>query len=146
MRNKRTHAIPGGFWYENRLSQNGKLSSLDVMVAQAGASGGSSGPGGGKPGGFGAAPGGAAPGGFGAAPGGAGAGSGKSKTTSEGLVIDVLYVDAHSVVRRILADMPPNRFGPMVWRANSVIELPAGSVRASGTEVGDRLAIGPERP
>ena len=60
--------------------------------------------------------------------------------------IDVLYVDAHSVVRRILADMPPNRFGPMVWRANSVIELPAGSVRASGTEVGDRLAIGPERP
>jgi uncharacterized protein len=60
--------------------------------------------------------------------------------------IDVLYVDAHSVICRLLAEMPPNRFGPMVWQARSVIELPAGSVRASGTEVGDRLAISSERP
>ena len=34
VRNRRTHPIAGGFWYENRLSQNGMLSSLDVMVTR----------------------------------------------------------------------------------------------------------------
>jgi hypothetical protein len=43
VRNKRTHAIHGGFWYENRLSQKGMLSSLDVVVGQAGAADGATG-------------------------------------------------------------------------------------------------------
>ena len=47
--------------------------------------------------------------------------------------IDVLYVDAHSVVRRILADIPPNRFG--------LAEIPAmAAIAIAITCVDDRLA------
>ncbi len=79
VKNRKTHAIPGGFWYENRLSQKGTLSSLDIMVAQAGASGGSG------PGGF-----------AGGGPGGRGPGSGPgggAKTPQGQFVIDILYVE-----------------------------------------------------
>jgi uncharacterized membrane protein (UPF0127 family) len=55
--------------------------------------------------------------------------------------IDVVHVDAHGVVRRIIAEMPPNRIGPLVWKAAYVVELPAGSARASGTEVGDVIEL-----
>jgi hypothetical protein len=84
VKSKHTHAIQGGYWYENRLSQNGKLSSLDIMVALAGARGSGQG---GYPGGAG--------GGFGA-PGGAGRGGagGKSAQGPQGqFVIDILYVE-----------------------------------------------------
>ncbi len=56
--------------------------------------------------------------------------------------IDVLHVDGEGVVREIVAEMPPNRVGPVVWKAKYVVELPAGTAAASGTQVGDRLALG----
>ena len=55
--------------------------------------------------------------------------------------IDVLHVDGGSNICRVLTDVPPNRLGPIVWRSRYVVELPAGTVRASGTEVGDRLEL-----
>ena len=58
-----------------------------------------------------------------------------------GFPIDVLHVDRTCVVRRVMAKLPPNRFGPIVWRSSFVVELPAGVVQASGTRVGDRLSL-----
>ena len=55
--------------------------------------------------------------------------------------IDVLHVDSGSHVCRVLTEVPPNRLGPFVLRSRYVVELPAGTVRASGTEVGDQLAL-----
>jgi hypothetical protein len=71
VRNKRTHAVHGGFWYENRLSQKGVLSSLDVVVGQAG--GGAQGNSTGAPNG--------------------GAVPGRGKSPQGQLVIEVLYVE-----------------------------------------------------
>lgn len=55
--------------------------------------------------------------------------------------IDVLHVDVSGIVRRVISDLPPNRFGPIVWKSKYTVELPAGTARASGTEAGDRLAV-----
>jgi uncharacterized membrane protein (UPF0127 family) len=55
--------------------------------------------------------------------------------------IDVVYVDAADQVVGLHHSLPPWRFGRFHRRARFVIELPAGTVEATGTEVGDRLSI-----
>ena len=55
--------------------------------------------------------------------------------------VDVLYLDREGRVLRLASDMHPNCFGPLVWRARSVVELPAGTIESTGTTVGDQLAI-----
>lgn len=54
--------------------------------------------------------------------------------------IDVLYVDRDHVVVRTAEAMPPWRIGPLRTGARYVIELPAGTIAASRTATGDRLA------
>jgi uncharacterized membrane protein (UPF0127 family) len=54
--------------------------------------------------------------------------------------IDVVHVDRQGVVRRVLRELAPWRIGPLVWKSNLVLELPAG---AAAAEVGDRLAFEP---
>lgn len=53
--------------------------------------------------------------------------------------IDVLYLDDEGTVARTCCSLRPNRLGPFVRRAHSVLELPAGTIVRSGTKVGDRL-------
>lgn len=55
--------------------------------------------------------------------------------------IDVLFLRRDGVVLRCERALPPARFVPWVRGAHSVIELPAGAIDATGTAVGDRLAI-----
>jgi uncharacterized protein len=55
--------------------------------------------------------------------------------------IDVLHVDREGTIRQIMAEMAPNRVGPLVWGSSYVVELPAGTALASGTCVGDRIAL-----
>lgn len=55
--------------------------------------------------------------------------------------IDVLFLRQDGVVLRCERALPPARFVPWVRWAHSVIELPAGTIDATGTAVGDRLAI-----
>jgi hypothetical protein len=56
--------------------------------------------------------------------------------------IDVLYMSADHKVVRLHEAIKPWRIGPLHTRgARYVIELPCGSVRASGTAVGDQLKI-----
>ena len=55
--------------------------------------------------------------------------------------IDVLFLDEHQTVLRAVHAMPAWRATRIVWGAKSVLELPAGVLRESGTSVGDRLLL-----
>ena len=58
-----------------------------------------------------------------------------------GFPIDVLYVDRAQRVVAIDRDMAPWRFGRIHRGARFVIELPAGAIAATGTQVGDQLLV-----
>ena len=55
--------------------------------------------------------------------------------------IDVLYVNTDLQVVAIDENMAPWRFGRLRRGVRFVIELPAGTASATGTEVGDQLQI-----
>jgi uncharacterized membrane protein (UPF0127 family) len=55
--------------------------------------------------------------------------------------IDVVYVDRDQRVVAIDAEMKPWRFGRLHRGVRFVIELPAGTASAAGTEVGDHLQV-----
>ncbi len=54
--------------------------------------------------------------------------------------IDVLYLDGEGEVVHSCHSLRPNRLGPFVRHAHSVLELPAGTIVHAGTKVGDRLS------
>lgn len=53
--------------------------------------------------------------------------------------IDVAYLDKNGTVLRAVERIAPWRVGPFVARARDVLELPAGTLAATGTQEGDRL-------
>ncbi|MBI5305609.1 MAG: DUF192 domain-containing protein [Chloroflexi bacterium] len=55
--------------------------------------------------------------------------------------IDVLFLDRAGTVVYLIAEMPPLRFSPFVWRARDVLELPAGTLARTDTTVGDAIEI-----
>lgn len=55
--------------------------------------------------------------------------------------IDVVHVDRRGVVQRIIPELAPNRFGPVLWDTHYVVELPAGTARLTGTQIGDLLRV-----
>lgn len=55
--------------------------------------------------------------------------------------IDVIYLDSQYQVVHLIEHLGPLRIGPLRLRCASVLELPAGSIYKSGTQVGDRLLI-----
>ncbi|RRR65815.1 MAG: DUF192 domain-containing protein [Candidatus Viridilinea halotolerans] len=55
--------------------------------------------------------------------------------------IDVVFVDRHDRVVGLTAAMPPNRPFAGAWGARYVVELPAGTIVVTGTQVGDQLAL-----
>ncbi|MDB5074310.1 MAG: hypothetical protein JWO42_489 [Chloroflexi bacterium] len=55
--------------------------------------------------------------------------------------LDIVHADKEGKVLRILHGIKPWRLGPMVKKCRMVIELPAGSVAKSGTELGDVLEL-----
>lgn len=57
--------------------------------------------------------------------------------------IDVVYVDRYYRVVRLAPELRPNRIGPLVLSARDVIELPAGMITTTGTQVGDQLVVEP---
>jgi len=56
--------------------------------------------------------------------------------------IDVVFVDRDGLVVRIVRELPPWRMAAS-WRAQQVIELPAGELRTRDVRVGDRLYLDP---
>ena len=59
------------------------------------------------------------------------------------IAIDVAFLDAQGVIVKQLPALPPWRASAVYFRARSVLELPAGTLQASGTQEGDRLVLEP---
>jgi uncharacterized membrane protein (UPF0127 family) len=57
--------------------------------------------------------------------------------------LDVLYLDRSGTVLRAVPELQPGKFGPMVWRSHVAVELPAGTIAATGTVPGDQVALEP---
>ena len=57
--------------------------------------------------------------------------------------IDVIYIDRARRVVALAPELRPFRNGPIVFRARAVIEVPAGTIARTGTQIGDELAIEP---
>ena len=53
--------------------------------------------------------------------------------------IDVVYVNAKRRVVRIYSRLPPNRIAALSLKTWSIIELPAGTLEQTGTQIGDQL-------
>jgi uncharacterized membrane protein (UPF0127 family) len=54
--------------------------------------------------------------------------------------IDLIYIDRKHRVKKVRANVPPWRFSGCL-SAHSVIELPAGTIRATQTQPGDLLEV-----
>jgi hypothetical protein len=54
--------------------------------------------------------------------------------------IDLVYLDRKKRLRKLVSDLPAWRLSACLW-AHSVLELPAGTIRATRTEIGDTLEI-----
>jgi uncharacterized membrane protein (UPF0127 family) len=57
--------------------------------------------------------------------------------------IDVVFIDRQLRVKRIYHRLAPFRLTSLVWSAQSVLELPSGSLAGTNTSVGDELQISP---
>ena len=55
--------------------------------------------------------------------------------------IDVLYMDTDKIVVHVAANLKPWRLAAVSMRAASVLELPADTLKSSGTSVGDEIEI-----
>ena len=55
--------------------------------------------------------------------------------------IDLLYLNREHVVVKAVRALRPFRLSACLRGAHSVLELSAGAIEASGTQVGDRLAL-----
>jgi len=55
--------------------------------------------------------------------------------------LDVIYLDHTGCVVDVQAGVKPWRFTPVRLRAASVLELPSGVIRRSGTVIGDHIEI-----
>lgn len=55
--------------------------------------------------------------------------------------IDVIFLDRSDHVLHIIPNMRPNRISPLVRRGRTVIELPAGALAHSNTQIGDHLTL-----
>ena len=55
--------------------------------------------------------------------------------------IDVVFYGGSGHVLSVVEALPPWRVSPISWRARGTIELPAGTVRRSGTRAGDLLRV-----
>ncbi len=53
--------------------------------------------------------------------------------------LDLIYVNRERRVVGLQEAMPPNRIGKPFWSAQSVIELSAGVIESSQTQLGDQL-------
>jgi hypothetical protein len=55
--------------------------------------------------------------------------------------IDAVFLDEDFAVAGVVENMPPFRFSPYVRRARAALELPAGTVRETGTRTEDKIKL-----
>ena len=56
-------------------------------------------------------------------------------------VIDAAFLDSRNIVVKVKNELSANRIPGIYFRASSVLELPAGILKETDTEVGDRIEI-----
>lgn len=54
---------------------------------------------------------------------------------------DALFLDKNNTVVHVIHSMPSYRISPILRKAHSVLELPTGTARATGTVVGDVIEM-----
>lgn len=54
---------------------------------------------------------------------------------------DAVFLDEEMKIVHIIEAMPPYRVSPIIREARSVLELPAGIARLSGSRIGDQLSL-----
>ncbi len=57
--------------------------------------------------------------------------------------IDVAFVDRSSAVVLAVHALVPGRLSGFAWRARAAVEMPEGTLEATGTREGDMLDLGP---
>lgn len=57
--------------------------------------------------------------------------------------IDVAFLSREGTVLHVIPDMAPGKLSPLVKGARATLELPAGMLEKTGTQVGDRLELPP---
>lgn len=62
-------------------------------------------------------------------------------TFGMGFAIDVLFLDAQGRIVQLIPAMGAWRASPFVVRAANVLELPAGVLAQTGTQLGDQIEI-----
>jgi uncharacterized membrane protein (UPF0127 family) len=62
--------------------------------------------------------------------------------------VDILFLDEDNTVIDAEEDIPPNRFSAFILKSGSAVELPAGTIALTETQVGDRIEFQaqPTRP
>lgn len=55
--------------------------------------------------------------------------------------IDVIFLDSAQKIVQLNEKLEPNRIGPVTFQADSVVELPAGSIESLGVHIGDQVEI-----
>ena len=55
--------------------------------------------------------------------------------------IDVVFLDKDYKILRVVENLPPFRFSPLVWKSRHVLELPTGSVKGQSLRVGDTIKL-----
>jgi uncharacterized membrane protein (UPF0127 family) len=56
-------------------------------------------------------------------------------------IFDAIFLDKQQRVVHLMREMKPWRMSPLKFAAHSVLELPAGLIAASATELGDQLEM-----
>src|SRR6266852_3743118 len=62
-------------------------------------------------------------------------------TLGMGFPIDVIYLSPDNTVVHLERNLPAWRFAPVRWNAKTVLEIPAATIQATGTAVGDCIQI-----
>ena len=55
--------------------------------------------------------------------------------------IDVVFLDKDLKIVRIVENLQPFRFSPLVWKAKHTLELPAESARKKSLHTGDKIDL-----
>ncbi len=55
--------------------------------------------------------------------------------------LDIIFIDKNNIALNVIENLQPWRISPIILNARSVIEVPSGTVKKTGTTQGDRLEI-----
>ena len=55
--------------------------------------------------------------------------------------LDIVFLHRNGHILHVHHGLKPNRLSRLVWRADGVLELPAGTLQSTATEVGDHIEL-----